>query len=65
MFLARGYPLTPDPSPQKFGVSLIRLDSVTVRIDGERGAIMEQRDYKVSAIVLPAFTSFRVAAGEN
>ena len=48
--LVRGFPLTPNPSPQKFGVSLIRLDSGNVRIYGERGAIMEQRDSKVSAV---------------
>ena len=37
---------TPDPSPQKFGVSLIRLVSLTVRIYGERGVSVEQRDSK-------------------
>ena len=41
------------PSPQKFGVSLIRLDSVIVRIYRERGASMEKRDSKVSALGLP------------
>ena len=35
MFLARGFP--PTPTPQKFGVSLIKLDSFNVRIYGERG----------------------------
>ena len=50
VFLAKGFPLTPDPpdpSPQKFGVSLIKLNSVFVRIYGERGASMEQRDSEV------------------
>ena len=31
-------PHPPTPSPQKFGVSLIRLDSFIVRIYGERGS---------------------------
>ena len=55
--LVRGFPLTPDPSPQKFGVSLIRLDTGNVRIYGERGAIMEQRDSKVSAVGLAVLTT--------
>ena len=34
-----GSPLTPPaPSPQKFGVSLIKLGGFTVRISGERGS---------------------------
>ena len=41
---------TPDPSPQKFGVSLIKFGSFTVRIYGERGASLEQRDSEASAI---------------
>ena len=56
VFLVRGFPLTPDPSPQKFGVSLIKLDSVFVRIYGERGALMEKRDSEVSAIGMAALT---------
>ena len=40
-FLREVFPLTPNPSPQKFGVSLIRLDSVIVRISGERGVIIQ------------------------
>ena len=48
VFLVRGFPLTPDPSPQKFGVSLIRLGSLTVRIYGERGARLEQTSLTIS-----------------
>ena len=36
---------------------MVRLDSVTVRIDGERGAIVEQRDSKMGAIGLAALTT--------
>ena len=54
VFLVSGVPLTLDPSPQKFRVSLMKLDSVIVRIYGERGASMEQRDSEVSAIGLLA-----------
>ena len=50
VFFAGGYPLTPNPSPQKFGESLISLGSITVRIYGERGARVEQRNSEVSAI---------------
>ena len=57
VFLAKGFPLTPDPSPQKFGVSLVRLGSLTVRIYGERGASIEQRESKVSTIGLAALTT--------
>ena len=56
--LVRGFPLTPDPSPQKFGVSLIGLDGVNVRIYGERGASMEQHGFKVSAVWLAALAAF-------
>ena len=59
VFLVRGFPLTPNPSPQKFGVSLIKLGSVFVRIYGERGAITEQRDSEVSAIGLAAVGAHR------
>ena len=45
------------PSPQKFGVSLIRLGSLAVRIYGERGASTEQRDAEVSAIALLTFAT--------
>ena len=35
----RGFPLTPrPPTPQKFGLSFVRLDSLIVRIYGERGS---------------------------
>ena len=45
---------------QKFGVSLIRLGSLTVRIYGERGASMEQRNFEVSAIALPSFACLQI-----
>ena len=41
-------PLTPSPSPQKFGVSLILMDSFPVRISGERGASVEERGASLS-----------------
>ena len=45
---------TPNPSHQKFGVSLIRLDRVVVRIYGEWGASIE----KASA-GQPSYTRFK------
>ena len=33
------FPLTPSPSPQKFGVRLIKWQIVLVRICGEKGAV--------------------------
>ena len=43
---------------------MIRLDSLTVRIYGERGGSMEQRGAEVSDIRLPAFTWKRDRLGE-
>ena len=51
------HPRPPDPSPQKFGVSLIKFDSGIVRIYGERGAIMEKRDSEVSATAMAALAT--------
>ena len=57
VFFARGFPLTSNPSPQKFGVSLTRLDSLIVRIYGERGASLGQWQFKVNAIGLASLTT--------